>query len=210
MKKLKGIKNLIFDLGNVIYDIDYKRTFDLLNSRLPKEKENLPAAFMVSTPHFELEKGLISPAAFREAARTFFQAEWEDEFIDRVWNALLVDIPQERLDLLQNLKQDYRIYMLSNTNAIHFEVVEKVFREKLPEGLWPKLFDELFLSHEIGLRKPERAIYEEVLSRIGGKPQECLFFDDLRENLEGAQVVGIQTHLIDHPKGLMNFFADVQ
>ncbi len=210
MKTLHGIKYLIFDLGNVIYDIDYQRTFDLINSRLPREKEKLPAAFFVSEPHFSLEKGLISPEVFRDAAREFFMEDWEDEFIDEVWNALLVDIPMERLELLRKLKEQFPLFMLSNTNAIHFEVVDKVFRDKLKDGEWPHLFNKLFLSHEMGLRKPDAAIYREVVNRIGGEPQECLFFDDLKENLEGAEKVGIKTHHINHPKALINFFEHVQ
>jgi putative hydrolase of the HAD superfamily len=209
MKNLQEIEFLIFDLGNVIYDIDYQRTFEKINSRLPKEQHHLIKEFMVSPIHFDLETGKSDEKTFRDSVRNYFSADWEDEWIDEVWNSILVDIPQERLDLLVQLKEKYPLYMLSNTNSIHFKVVEKVFKEKLPENTWPQLFDHLFLSHEMGLRKPGEAIYREVVGTIGAPAGKCLFFDDLNENLLGAKKVGIQTHHIDHPKALINFFQHV-
>ncbi|MFC4873572.1 HAD family hydrolase [Negadavirga shengliensis] len=209
MKNYHGIQFLIFDLGNVIYDIDYQLTFDKLNSRLPEHEHEKIKEFMVSTHHFDLETGKINEEAFRNGVRAFFGQEWEDGWIDEVWNSLLVDIPLERLDLLLSLKSKYKLYMLSNTNAIHFKVVEEVFRKKIP-GHWPALFDRLFLSHEMGLRKPDMAIYQQVVKEIGAEPSQCLFFDDLEENLKGAKDAGLQTFHINHPKALIRFFENVQ
>jgi HAD superfamily hydrolase (TIGR01509 family) len=208
MKNIPGIKFLIFDLGNVIYDIDYSLTFNKLYSKLPEDLHEHARQFMISDTHFQLEMGKISESRFRDGVRHYFGKNWQDDWIDEVWNALLVDIPQERLDLLTGLKSDYGIYMLSNTNSIHFKVVDALFAERLGTA-WPGLFDKLFLSHEMGLRKPDRAIYQAVLDEIGGKPEECLFFDDLEANLEGARSVGIQTHHINHPKALIEFFENV-
>ncbi|WP_439483995.1 HAD family hydrolase [Cyclobacterium plantarum] len=209
MKKHPEIQLLIFDLGNVIYDIDYQRTFDKWYAKLPTEKHAMVKEFMVSPIHMDLETGTIDEAGFRNGVREYFSADWEDDWIDEVWNSLLVDIPQERLDLLLKLKEKYPLYMLSNTNSIHFKIVEQVFRQKLPAGAWPQLFDHLFLSHEMGLRKPGEAIYREVVKTIGVKPESCLFFDDLKANLMGAEKVGIKTFHIDHPKALINFFGNV-
>ncbi len=210
MKKDQQFQFLIFDLGNVIYDIDYQLTFDKLNSRLPAEKQSQVKEFMVSPVHYDLETGKVSEQEFRDGVRAYFSEDWEDQWIDEVWNSLLVDIPAERLELLLQLKRKHRLYMLSNTNSIHFKVVEKVFRKKLPEGSWPGLFDKLFLSHEMGLRKPDEKIYQAVIDEIGADPSECLFFDDLKANLDGAKKVGLKTHLINHPKALIDFFENVQ
>ncbi|MCC5936901.1 MAG: HAD family phosphatase [Lunatimonas sp.] len=208
MKNTKDIKFLIFDLGNVIYDIDYSLTFNKLYSKLPQSAHEQVKEFMVSDIHYQLEMGKISEAAFRDGVRSYFGQEWEDAWIDEVWNALLVDIPQERLELLKKLKMNFGIYMLSNTNSIHFKVVERVFADRLGNQ-WMKLFGRLFLSHEMGLRKPDPAIYKAVVQAVGGKPEEFLFFDDLESNLEGAKSVGIQTHHVNHPKALIEFFAHV-
>jgi FMN phosphatase YigB (HAD superfamily) len=209
MKKLNGINYLIFDLGNVIYDIDYSLTFNKLNSRLPEKDHGLGKKFMVSDIHFNLEMGKISEETFRNGVREFFKQDWDDAWIDEIWNALLVDIPFDRIQLLLRLKQTYPLYMLSNTNSIHFKVVDRLFREKLSDAEWPLLFDKLFLSHEMGLRKPSAEIYQEVVRQIGGAPGECLFFDDLPENLIGAEKVGMKTFHIDHPNALIRFFEDV-
>jgi len=209
MKNGQEIEFLIFDLGNVIYDIDYQRTFEKINSRLPENQHHLIKEFMVSPIHFDLETGKADENTFRDGVRKYFSVDWEDEWIDAAWNSILVDIPQERLALLIELKKKYPLYMLSNTNSIHFRVVEETFKQKLPEGTWPQLFDHLFLSQEMGLRKPDEAIYKEVVKTIGAAPEKCLFFDDLKENLLGANKVGIQTHHIDHPKALINFFQHV-
>ena len=209
MKNWQEIEFLIFDLGNVIYDIDYQRTFEKINSRLPENKHHLIKEFMVSPIHFDLETGKSDENTFRNGVRDFFAADWEDAWIDEVWNSILVDIPQERLELLMELKKKYPLYMLSNTNSIHFKVVEETFKQKLPAGTWPQLFDHMFLSQEMGLRKPDEAIYKEVVKGIGTTPEKCLFFDDLKENLLGANKVGIQTYHIDHPKALINFFQNV-
>lgn len=209
MKKLNGIKFLIFDLGNVIYDIDYSLTFNKLNSRLPEKDHGLGKKFMVSDTHFNLEMGKISEATFRNGVRDYFKQDWEDAWIDEIWNALLVDIPSDRIELLLQLKQTYPLYLLSNTNSIHFKVVDQLFRKKLSDDEWPLLFDKLFLSHEMGFRKPSAEIYNEVVRQIGGKPGECLFFDDLQENLMGAEKVGMKTFLIDSPNALIRFFEDV-
>ena len=208
MKNIKNIKFLIFDLGNVIYDIDYALTFNKLYAKLPQNQHERVKEFMVSDIHYQLEMGKISEASFRDGVRNYFGQDWDDRWIDEVWNALLVDIPYERLELLSKLKATYGIYMLSNTNSIHFKVVEKVFVEKLGNR-WTDLFDKLFLSHEMGLRKPDPAIYQAVVSEVGGKPEEFLFFDDLESNLEGAKHIGIQTHHVNHPKALLDFFAHV-
>jgi putative hydrolase of the HAD superfamily len=209
MKNWQEIEFLIFDLGNVIYDIDYQRTFEKINSRLPENKHHLIKEFMVSPIHFDLETGKSDENTFRNGVRDFFAADWEDAWIDEVWNSILVDIPQERLELLMELKKKYPLFMLSNTNSIHFKVVEETFKQKLPAGTWPQLFDHMFLSQEMGLRKPDEAIYKEVVKGIGTTPEKCLFFDDLKENLLGANKVGIQTYHIDHPKALINFFQNV-
>ncbi|SHN34964.1 putative hydrolase of the HAD superfamily [Cyclobacterium lianum] len=209
MKNHPEIQFLIFDLGNVIYDIDYQRTFNKLYAQLPEEKHPLVRDFMVSPVHFDLETGKIDAPTFRDGVRDYFSVDWEDNWIDEAWNSLLVDIPQERLDLLLKLKEKYPLYMLSNTNSIHFKIVEQIFAQKLPEAAWPTLFDHLFLSHKMGLRKPGEDIYRQVVNTIGAKPETCLFFDDLKENLLGAEKVGIKTCHIDHPKALINFFGNV-
>ena len=210
MKLNNNIENLIFDMGNVIIDIDISLTIKELKNGLTESEFLLADEFMKSELHTDFESGAINEKEFRNGIRMAFKKEWEDEWIDKVWNTLLLTIPKERVALLKALRKDYKLYLLSNTNSIHFKVVEEIFRQGHPEDTFLGLFDRVFLSHEMGLRKPDKKIYEKVVEEIGAKPEQCIFFDDLQENLNAAKEVGLQTHLIDHPKALLEFFSYVQ
>lgn len=210
MKLDNTIQNLIFDMGNVIIDIDISLTLKALKNGLSENEFLLADEFMRSDLHEAFESGNINEKEFRNGIRMAFDKDWEDEWIDRVWNTLLLTIPKERINLLKVLRKDYNLYLLSNTNSIHFKVVEEMFEKDHPEDTFLGLFDRVFLSHEMGLRKPDSKIYEKVVEEIGAQPQTCIFFDDLQENLNAAKEVGLQTYLIDHPKALVEYFSHVQ
>lgn len=210
MKLSNNIKNLIFDMGNVIIDIDIDLTLKELKSDLSENELSLADEFMKSELHAAFESGNIDEKEFRNGIRMAFNREWKDEWIDQVWNTLLLTIPKERIKLLKTLRKDYNLYLLSNTNSIHFKVVEEIFKKDHPEDSFLGLFDKVFLSHEMGLRKPDKKIYEKVVEEIEANPEQCLFFDDLQENLNAAKEVGLQTYLINHPKALVDYFSNVQ
>lgn len=209
MKKLENIDFLIFDLGNVIIDIDYSFSINELKKILPEAKHTLTDKFFPSTFHKEYEKGLISSSQFRNEVRNLYQEDWTDTQIDHVWNSLLKDIPLERIELLKILGRDYGTAVLSNTNEIHIEKFDELLLDQTGEKSIFDLCDRIFLSHEMGLAKPDVAIYKAVLNEINVSPERVLFFDDLLANLEGAKRVGIQTYQITHPKSLIQFFSDV-
>ena len=210
MKFDNNIQNLIFDMGNVIIDIDISLTLKALKSDLSENEFVLADDFMKSDLHAAFESGTIDEKEFRNGIRMAFNKEWEDEWIDQVWNTLLLTIPKERIALLKTLKKNHKLYLLSNTNSIHFKVVEDIFKQDHPEDTFLGLFDRVFLSHKMGLRKPDAKIYEKVIKEIGAAPEQCIFFDDLQENLNAAKEVGLHTYLIDHPKALVEYFAHVQ
>jgi glucose-1-phosphatase len=108
----------------------------------------------------------------------------------------LREIPQERIDLIKFLRKNYRTAVLSNTNQIHVEKFDEILQQNTSEKSLFELFDLVFLSHEMGLAKPDVAIYETVLKKISISPDKVLFFDDLAANLEGAKKTGIQTYQI--------------
>lgn len=206
MRIPKNIDFFIFDLGNVIIDIDYDFSINELKKILPENKHELSGKFFTSKYHKDYEKGLISSEEFRNEIRNLYKEDWTDVQIDHVWNSLLKNVPQERIDLLKKLKSDYGTAILSNTNAIHIQKFDEILVEFTTEKTIFDLCHEIFLSHEMGLAKPDVAIYEEVLGKIKVPAKNVLFFDDLTANLEGAEKVGIQTHQITHPMGLMEFF----
>ena len=197
-------------MGNVIIDIDIDLTLKELKSDLSENEFSLADEFMKSELHAAFESGNIDEKEFRNGIRMAFNREWKDEWIDQVWNTLLLTIPKERIKLLKTLRKDYNLYLLSNTNSIHFKVVEEIFKKDHPEVSFLGLFDKVFLNHEMGLRKPDKKIYEKVVEEIGANPEQCLFVDDLQENLNAAKEVGLQTYLINQPKALVDYFSNVQ
>lgn len=209
MKSIKNIDFLLFDLGNVIINIDYQFTINQLNSLLPSDKTHLTESFFPSKFHKQYERGLISTSEFRNEVRNHFEEDWSDDQIDNLWNSLLKDIPLERIELIKRLKADYGLAVLSNTNELHIQRLDEILQQEFNVTSLHSLFDQVYFSHELQMAKPDVEIYEEVAKRLNTDSQKILFFDDLKENLIGAEQVGYQTHLINHPKALINFFENV-
>lgn len=209
MKSIKNIDFLLFDLGNVIINIDYEFTINQLNKLLPKEKKQLTTSFFPSKFHKQYEKGLISTAEFRSEVRNHFMEDWSDDQIDNIWNSLLKNIPEERIDLIKKLRDGYGLAVLSNTNELHIQRLNEILLAHYNIPSLHSLFDQVYFSHELQLAKPDVEIYEEVAKRLNTNPEKILFFDDLIENLNGAQKVNFRTYLIDHPDALTSFFKNV-
>ncbi|WP_291780648.1 HAD family phosphatase [Cecembia sp.] len=207
MKIPPNIDFFIFDLGNVIIDIDYDFSINELKKILPEHKHDLTAQFFPSQFHKDYEKGEISSEEFRNEVRRLYNEDWTDSQIDHVWNSLLRTIPQERIDLVHRLKFQYGTGILSNTNAIHIEKMAEILQDQNGESSVYSLCQAVFLSHEMGLAKPDLAIYEAVLDEIKIPGKNVLFFDDLAANVEGAKKAGMQSYQITHPRGLVEFFG---
>jgi putative hydrolase of the HAD superfamily len=210
MKNLNNVDFLLFDLGFVIIHIDYAFSINELKKNLPAEKWNL-ASDLYSTPfHKDFERGALDANEFREHVREFFGMPWSDELIDRLWNSLLIEFPPERVKLIKDLGKKYRTGILSNTNSIHMEAVNKMLQRDTKESDIADIVDHVFLSHEMGLSKPGVDIYKKVISEIGVDAEKVLFFDDVEENLIGAKEVGLQTFHVNKTDALIRFFQDVQ
>ncbi len=210
MKLLENVNFLLFDLGNVFIKIDYAFTFNELRKILGEEKFALTQGLYPSSFHLDYEKGKMSDTDFRLAINQHFGTDWKDEVVDGIWNSLLIEIMEETLALITRLRSHYKLGVLSNTNSIHIAAMNKMLVEKMGKNELSYYFDHVFLSHELGLRKPDVAIYQEVVNRVGLPPENILFFDDLKVNLMGAAAVGLKTHLIKEPKELIQFFENVQ
>jgi glucose-1-phosphatase len=209
MKLLQNVNFLLFDLGNVFIKIDYAFTFNELRKILGEEKFSLTQGLYPSSFHLDYEKGKISDKDFRFAINQHFGTDWEDEIVDEIWNSLLIEIMEETLALITRLRSHYQLGVLSNTNSIHINAMNKMLVEKMGKKELLHYFDHVFLSHELGLRKPDVEIYHEVVKRVGLPANEILFFDDLPANLKGAEEAGLRTHLIKEPKELISFFENV-
>ena len=188
----KGIKNIIFDWGGVLINIDYKATINSFKSYgIGNFHEHYSQA---KQRHLfdNLEIGAISPEEFREGIRAEFGVHISDQYIDDAWGAMLKDIPLERIDLLQKLGKKYRIFLLSNTNKIHeMQIIDKLNDELGFEFF--SLFEKAYLSHWIGMRKPNADIFEYVLSDNNLVASESLFIDDSEQHVDGASALGINS-----------------
>ncbi len=209
MKNLPDADFLIFDLGNVIIDLDYPRALDLISSGLPAGQQFRVNEFYRTGFQLAYERGEIDSATFRNEVRTYFGEPWEDRKVDELWNSILGKIPQKRLELIKNLKEHYQLGVLSNTNAIHIDAVYQILKTDHKMDRFEPLFDRIFYSHEMGLAKPSPEIYEAMLAQLGAKADRVIFFDDLEANVKGAASVGIRAVHVTGPDVIFDFFGNV-
>lgn len=189
-------KNLIFDLGNVIIDINLHLAMESFAGLANKDAEELKQKFWSAEFFLAHETGYCSDADFRKHVCDLLQKDITEDELDLAWNSLLLDIPASRIELLKQLRLTHNIYLLSNTNAIHIKAVNKLVQVKFGIESLDELFDKTFYSHEVKKRKPHPEIYTHVLEHAGLMAEDCIFFDDMPANVEGAEKVGIQAVLI--------------
>lgn len=190
---LTNIKNIFFDLGNVLLNLDFDasiRAFQKLG--LNSSVVNNQHAY-ADPIFYELETGKISPEVFRKEVRLILQnPDATDKQIDDAWSAMILDIPANRVKTVQNLSSNYNIYLFSNTNKIHIDRLLKIF--KAEHGIdFPSLFKTAFYSHDIQDRKPEISSFEKVIELSGVNPAESLFVDDLEKNIKAGEQAGFKT-----------------
>lgn len=190
----RGIKNLIFDFGGVLINLDRQRCIDRFKALGLEHVEKLIDPFAQQGIFMQLEKGWITPAAFRDLVREQIGQPVTDEQIDAAWNSFLVDVPAYKLEALLKLRQHYSVYLLSNTNEIHWKwSCEHVFPYK---GFCEAdYFEKAFLSYEMNMAKPDQEIFEATLEEAGILPGETLFIDDSEANCKAAEALGISTYL---------------
>ena len=189
----KKIRNIVFDLGGVLVDLDFKAAINgLQKAGFANVKEQLQA-FDCEGIFQKFELGEMSADEFRTAIRENSTVSLTDEEVDGLWNAMLLEVPREKLELILHLRGKYMVYLLSNTNSIHWDYVCKnAFNYR---GFRVNdYFEETFLSYEMHLAKPDKAIFEKVLQDANLLPEETLFIDDSEANCKAAEEVGIHAH----------------
>lgn len=189
------IKNLLFDLGGVIMDIRRLNCVASFERLGMKDADSFLGEYSQKGPFLQLEEGAISEAQFRDAVRQFIDGEVSDEQIDSAFCDFLVGIPVHRLEQLRQLKQQYKIYMLSNTNSIMWR--SRIAEDFRQEGLEREdYFDGIVTSFEAKSIKPDAKIFHTVVEKLGIKPEETLFLDDSQKNLDAAALLGFNTRLV--------------
>ena len=203
---MKNSKVIIFDLGAVILNINYQNTIDEFSKLGIKNASSFYSKKVQTDLFNQIETGKITAEKFL----TELQKETNNATINQVkdaWNSMLLDLPNERLELIKALKNKYRIYLLSNTNNIHIDA----FKKQLGNAKWEdfcNLFDKMYLSHEVGLRKPNAEIFKHILTEQKLKAEEVFFIDDSPQHIEGAKKLGIKTHHLLDNENITTLFPD--
>ncbi|MFI5202938.1 MAG: HAD family hydrolase [Flavobacteriales bacterium] len=194
---MKNIKTIIFDLGGVLINVEYMAPIRAFQKLGVEVNESWYAKATQNALFDDFEKGKISPVDFRNEIRKISGVNLTDDNIDSAWNSILLDFPKERMELLLNLKKKYRLFLLSNTNAIHIREFYNILERTFGKNPFPEIFDHCYYSHEMGLRKPDAEIFERVLKNHGLKPGETFFIDDSPQHVEGALKAGIRAHWLN-------------
>lgn len=190
---ITGIRHIIFDLGGVLLNLDYGKT-EKAFVELGLENFGEIYTQLNQTPVFDdFETGKTDAATFISQLKKQAGIEIADEAIIQAWNAMLLDFPLRRLQILQQLRHYHDLILLSNTNEIH----ELAFNDILMRTHgFPNLgvfFDRVYLSHRLGMRKPNAEIFRYILDENGFEARHTLFIDDSPQHIEGAKQLGIQT-----------------
>jgi len=203
---MQNIKNIIFDYGNVIFLLDFQQLKEGWN-RIAISGPDAFFSHGVQHPIFDqFDKGHITENDFRDFIREKSgKSDLTDEEIDAAWNSLLLGVADGTHEVLAELKQKYRTFLLSNINPIHYNYIMNYLKTEFGFENNDHLFEKTYYSHFVGLRKPDQAIFKKVLSENGLKAEETLFIDDIAENLEPAKALGIQTYLMKAPDTIQEF-----
>ena len=187
------IKNVVFDLGGVLINLDFDNCLNAFRKAGFQDIEKQACQFMGKGFFSQFELGEISPEEFRKAIRKEVSEALSDHEIDDMWNLMLLDIPREKLDLLLKLREHYMVYLLSNTNRIHWDYAcEQMFCYR---GFRVNdFFEDIFLSFEMHKAKPEKDIYEQMMKEANILPEETFFIDDSAINCQAAISLGIQSY----------------
>lgn len=191
---MQEIKNIIFDLGGVLLNVDYHKTataFKLLGANQFDEFYSQANANHL----FEaLETGEISEDSFYETISQSCSPQTTKMQIQAAWNDILLDFRTESLSVLDKLKDKYKLFLFSNTNSIHLTAFNKILLEQTGNASLDNYFKKSYYSHLIHLRKPYPATYQWLLEDAKLVAAETLFVDDSINNIEGAMAVGIKVH----------------
>ena len=191
---MEKIKNIIFDLGVVLIDLDYGRSEKAFRLFLNGQYDDAYQKLSENDVFINFEKGLISEESFINALQRAVTPAPDPKMIIDAWNLMLIGIPGRRLAFLKELGKKYRLFLLSNTNAIHMAWIRKhLRRDHCVRNFDTRFFEKAYYSFELHMRKPDKEIFDFVLEDAGVIASETLFIDDKEENTIAAEKLGIRT-----------------
>ncbi len=201
---MKKIKNIIFDLGGIFIELDYFKTENAFINLGVRQFPQLYNQHHATPLSAELETGKLSEQEFYAAFRKAASISLSDEQIKDAWNAMLLNFPPQHLEWLDDVRKKYKIYLFSNTNIIHYDAVQKIYKENTGKENFDDFFIKAYYSHNMGMRKPELQSFEEIVKRESLFADETLFIDDTQINVEGAKKAGLQVILLQKPSTVLD------
>lgn len=210
VKKLisSTIKNLLFDLGGVIINIDVPRVAQHFSQLTGNDLTSIGHKIKEKNIFGLYERGVWTDEQFSQQVCEMLGCQLSHEQICQAWNSLLLDIPKERVDLLKALREKYNLYLLSNTNPIHIREVNVILQKSSGVASLEELFDKTYYSYDIRQYKPFAEAYQYVLQDSNLIAAETIFIDDNYDNIAGAQSVGMQTIHIQSPATILDHFTN--
>ncbi len=203
-----NIENIIFDFGGVILDIDPQLTIDEFVKLGFNNIEKLNYSAFTEEIIAKFERGILTPEVFRKKLKAFLEIDITDQQLDDAWNALLFDIPGIRIDIIEQVKKNYKIYLLSNSNEIHYDLFVRDLQLRFGYGEFDELFEKAYFSFDLHLLKPNLEVFEFMINQHDFNPSTTLFIDDNAKNIEAAQKLGLKTYQLIKPERIRDIFID--
>ncbi len=181
----KKIKALLFDLGKVILDFDFEPAFERLAKHCPLRRAEIRAYFLRSGLEVLYDGGRLSSLEFHRQVKKGLDHRLDFKRFKKIWNEIFTPNP-EVADIIRSARQAYRLVLISNTNAMHFDYI----RMKYP---LLNYFDRFVLSYKEKTRKPDPKIYKKAIRACRARPEEILYIDDREDLIEAAAALGLHT-----------------
>ena len=200
---MADIQHIIFDLGGIFINLNYALTATAFRQLGVPNFDELFTQHHANPLFAKLETGEVSEEQFYQQIRAITSVPLTDAQIAEAWNAMLLDMPMERIVWLQQVARQYPIYLFSNTNAIHYQQLMQICRRDLGEIDFNGLFRFAGYSHQLGYRKPDAASFRLLLQQLNIEPNHTLFIDDTPGNIKGAQELGLHTLFLPPPQQVL-------
>jgi putative hydrolase of the HAD superfamily len=196
------IKNIIFDLGGVILNLDYQITVNAFERIGLNNPEDMFSKKSQTNFFDDFETGKILAQEFRNEIKKLISKPVSDQQINDAWNAMLLDFPLHRFEFLESIKSKKRIFLLSNTNEIHMSWFKNYVNNLFGNNVFFDLFEVAYLSNEMGMRKPNTEIFNAVIEQNNLIPNETLFIDDSPQHVDGAKKAGLQSYWLKNDEDI--------
>lgn len=206
-ERFENVKNIVFDLGGVIVNIDYQLTISKFKEAGIADFDKVYGQYSQSELFDKFDKGVATPDEFRKGLQKIAKTNLSDKVFDNAWNTMIRHLPEKNLKLLLTLKKQYKTFLLSNTNEIHLEYFFKYLKDTYGIDRFTDYFDNVHYSCRMGMRKPDLEIYNKVIEVNDIKPTETIFIDDTTINVDTAIEAGWQGYYMPKEKLISDVFV---